>query len=194
KKARIDALDNSKKTSAEVSLYTVVGFDAAEFANRMMLARALAAGKIKDNPMAPALTENLMSMSDPANATVIGCNVKGDEINYSWNGQPLMTVSQKTRELPPAVFTQYLRFLRYSTGGHPQILSAIERGNGVPERLTVVRSNVGVETRTLTLRGIDERTDIPVTLDCHTRPPPDGEPTTCPKRLSASSAAVVETD
>jgi len=192
KKARIDALDKSKKTYDEVSLYTVVGFDAAEFANRMMLGRALAAGKIKDNPMAPALTENLMSMSDPANATVIGRNVKGDEINYSWNGQPLMTVSQKTRELSPAVFTQYLRFLRYSTGGHPQILSAIERGNGVPERLTVVRSNVGVETRTLTLRGIDERPDSPFSLDGYTRHPPDGEPFTTLRRLSASSAADFE--
>src|SRR5208282_1559558 len=71
KRARIDELDKSKKTYDEVSLYTAVGFDVAEFANRMMLGRALAAGKIKDNPMAPALTENLMSMSDPANATVI---------------------------------------------------------------------------------------------------------------------------
>jgi hypothetical protein len=192
KNARIYALDKPKKTYDEVSLYTVVGFNVAEFANRMMLAKVLAAGKIKDNPMAPALTENLMSMSDPANGTVIDRNAKGDESIYSWNGQPLMTVSVKTRDLPPAVFTQYLRFLRYSTGGHPQILAAIEQGKGVPERLTVVRSNMGVETRTLTLRSIDERPESPFSLDGYTRHTPEGEPFTILKRLSASPAADLE--
>jgi hypothetical protein len=59
--------------------------------------------------------------------------------------------------VPAAVLTEYLRFLRYSTGGHPQILAAIERGHGIPERLTIVRSNMGIETRTLTLQSIDER-------------------------------------
>jgi hypothetical protein len=192
KKARIDELNEGKKSYDERSLYTVVGFNVAEFANRMVLGRALAAGKIKDNPMAPALTENLMSLSDPANAVVIDSSSKGDQTSYSWNGQPLMTVSQKTRELPPGVFSQYLRFLRYSTGGHPQILAAIERGNRVPERLTVVRSNLRVETRTLTLRSIDERPDSPFSLDGYTRDTPEGEPFTTLKRLTASSAADLE--
>jgi len=192
KKGRIDSLNKRKKSYDEVSLYIVVGFDVAEFANRMMLGRALAAGMIKDNPMAPALTENLMSMSDPANATVIDHSTKGADTIYSWNGQPLMSVSQQTRELPAAVFTQYLRFLRYSTGGHPQILAAIERGHGIPERLTVVRTNMGIETRTLTLRSIDERPDSRFSLEGYTRETPDGEPFTTLKRLSASSAADLE--
>jgi hypothetical protein len=54
KNARIDRLDKLKNSYDEASLYTVVGFDVAEFANRMMMGRALAAGKIKDNPMAPS--------------------------------------------------------------------------------------------------------------------------------------------
>jgi hypothetical protein len=192
KKARIQTLDKSRKAYEEVSLYTVIGFDVVEFANRMMLAKVLAAAKMKDNPMAPALTEHLMSLSDPANATVIDRNAKGDEIAYSWNGQPLMTVSQRTREVSPAILNQYTRFLRYSTGGHPQILAAIGRGNGVPERLTVVRSNMGVETRTLTLQTIEERPDAPFSLEGYTRQMPDGEPYTILKRLSASPGADLE--
>jgi hypothetical protein len=50
-----------------------------------MLERALAAAKIKDNAMAHALTERLMSMSDPANATVIDRKV----LRYSTGGHPL---------------------------------------------------------------------------------------------------------
>lgn len=192
KNARIERLDKLKKSYDDSSLYTVVGFNVAEFANRMMLGKMLAAGKIKDNPMAPALTENLMSMSDPDNGTVIERNRKGDEIVYSWTGQPLLSVSQKTRELPPPVLSQYLRFLRYSTGGHPQILTAIERGKGVPERLTVVRSNMGVETRTLTLQSIDDRPDTAFSLDAYTHHIPDGEPFITLKRLSASPAADLE--
>ena len=192
KNARIYALDKSKKTYDEVSLYTVVGFNVAEFANRMMLGKMLAAAKMKDNPMAPALTEHLMSMSDPANKTVVDRSTKGDEIVYSWNGRPLMTLSQKTRELPPAVFPQYVRFLRYSTGGHPQILAAIEQGKGVPGRLTIVRSNVAVETRTLTLQSVDESPGSPFSLDGYTHHVPDGEPYATLKRLSGSPASDLE--
>jgi hypothetical protein len=94
RKARIDELNERKNSYREGSLYTVVGFNVAEFANRMMLGRMLAAAQMKDNPMAPALSENLMSLSDPANATVIDHGTRGDETTYSWNGQPLMTVSQ----------------------------------------------------------------------------------------------------
>src|SRR5262249_40988196 len=54
KNFRIEALDKARKTYRENSLYTVVGFAVMEFANRMMLAKVLAAGKIKNNPMAPA--------------------------------------------------------------------------------------------------------------------------------------------
>lgn len=191
KNARIEVLNKSKKNYQEWSLYTVLGFNVAEFANRMMLGKALTAAKL-NNPMAPALTENLMSLSDPANATVIDSSTKGGQTTYSWNGQPLMIVSQKSHELPPAVFTQYPRFLRYSTGGHPQILAAIERGHGVPERLTVVRSNMAVETRTLTLRSTEERPDSPLSLEGYARDIPEGEPFATLKRLSASPAADLE--
>lgn len=189
---RIVALDKRKKTYTDQSLYTVLGFNVAEFGNRMMLGKMLAAAKISGNPMAPALTEHLMSLSDPANATVIDHTTRGEDTIYSWNGQTLMTVSRKTRELPTAALNQYLRFLRYSTGGHPQILAAIERGGGVPERLTVVRSNMAVETRTLTLRSIDERPDNPVSLQGYTREVPEGEPFATLKRLSTSPAADLE--
>ena len=166
KNARIDRLDKLKHSYGEVSLYTVIGFNVAEFANRMMLGKVLAAaGKVKDNPMAPALTENLMSLSDPTSNTVIDSSTRGDETTYNWSGQPLMTISHRTREVPAAVLGQYLRFLRYSTGGHPKILAAIERGHGIPERLTIVRSNMNVETRTLILRDIGERPDNSFSLD-----------------------------
>ena len=192
KGTRIDALDKRTRSYDERSLYTVIGFNVAEFSNRMMLGGMLAAGKVKNNPMAPALTENLMSMSDPANATVIEHRATGAEVVYSWNGQTLMRVSPQTREVPAGVLTQYLRFLRYSTGGHPQILAALGGGRGIPERLTVVRTNMGVETRTLTLRSIEERPDAPFALEGYTRATPEGEPYATLKRLSATPAADVE--
>lgn len=194
KSTRIVRLDKGKKTYEESSLYTFIGFNVEEFINRIRVGRVLAAGAVKDNPMAPALTENLMSLADPdpAHAVVIDQVTENDETIYSWKGQRLMSVSQQTRELPPAVIRQYMRFLRYSTGGHPQILAAIERGGGVPERLTVVRSNMSVETRTLTLRSIDERPDSPLSLDGYTREILEGEPFTALRRLSTSSPADLE--
>lgn len=194
KSARIVRFDEGKKNYQESSLYTFIGFNVEEFINRMMLGRALSAGQVKDNPMAPALTENLMSLAypDPAHSTVIEHVTRDGETTYTWNGQRLMSVSQKARELPPALMKQYMRFLRYSTGGHPQILAAIEQGGAVPERLTVVRSNMNVETRTLTLRSIDERPDGPLSLEGYTREIPEGEPFTTLKRLSTSSPADVE--
>jgi hypothetical protein len=50
-----------------------------------MQGRAVAAGNIKDNAMAHALTEHRMSMSDPVNATVIDRRV----LRHSTGGHPL---------------------------------------------------------------------------------------------------------
>jgi hypothetical protein len=191
-KSRIYWLNKPKRTYQEVSLYTVIGFDVEEFANRMMLGRSLAAAKIQGNLMAPALTEHLMSLGDKASATVIDRANKDSDTIYSWSGQTLMIVSHKTREVSAAVLQQYLRFLRYSTGGHPQILAAIEKGGAVPERLTVVRSNMNIETRTLVLRSIDDDRPDAFTLEGYTRESPQGEPYVTLKRLPASAAVDLE--
>jgi len=76
KTARIDRLDQLKHTYEDTSLYAVTGFNVAEFANRMMLAKMLASLKQPNNPMAPALTEHLVALSDPANATVIDSGMR----------------------------------------------------------------------------------------------------------------------
>ena len=190
---RMLRVDKPKHSYVEGSLYSRIGFDVAEFGNRMMLAKVLATLKQANNPMAPALTEHLMALSDPVNATVIDTRTVGTDTVYSWAKQPLMTVSQKTRDVPAATLGQYLRFLRYEVGGHPKILSAIERGGGVPERLTIVRSNMSVETRTLTLQGIDERADAPFSPEGYTRAMPEREPFTTLKLLSSTPAADLNT-
>jgi len=73
---RIDRLDKLKHSYQDTSLYSVIGFNVAEFANRMMLAKMLASLKQPNNPMAPALTEHLVALSDPANATVIDSGMR----------------------------------------------------------------------------------------------------------------------
>ena len=182
-------LDVSTHSYVEGSLYSRIGFLDAEFANRMMLGRVLAAGEVKDNPMAPALTEHLMSLSDPANVTVIDSRTVGTDTVYSWAKQPLMTVSQEVRDVSAATMSQYLRFLRYEVGGHPTILASIAKGKGIPERLTIVRSNMGIETRTLTLQNLAEQSDVAFSLEGFTRTTPPGEPYATLKQLSSTPAA-----
>jgi hypothetical protein len=192
KRARIIRLDSEKKEYEERSLYVVLGFNVLEFDNRMKLGRILAAGKPKTNPMLPALTENLMSLQDPANATVIETSAKGGDTAFSADKQLLMKTSLKVQALPPDEVRQYLRFLRYAVGGHPKILEALGHGAGVPERLGIVRTNIDTETRTLTLRRVDERADAEEpSLEGYTRSAPPREPFTT-LALSSMSAADVE--
>jgi hypothetical protein len=186
---RILQVDLTAKSYTDVSLYLDIGFRAVEFQNRIMLGTALQAVKDAVNPMEPALMEQLFSLSNPKGGAVIDQRHTDGIAEFSWQKQKLMSVSDKTRELPAGYQSEYWRFLRYYAGGHPKIYAALASTQGVPEMVTFVLTNANIETRDMTLEAIRVDVDAPYSLDGFVPAPSVEEPYKTLKLLGPDAVA-----
>lgn len=186
---RIFRIALASATFTDDSLYSDIGFRAMEFQNRLMLGSALQAGKVAANPMEPVLTEQLFSLSNPKGNTPIEQRHAGGNSEFFSGQHRLVSVSEKTQELPPAYRAEYWRFLRYYAGGHPQVYASLKALNGVPQKITFTLTNMGTETRDIVLDAITSVADAPYSLEGLTRAAPDGEPYNTLTLLGADAAA-----
>jgi tetratricopeptide (TPR) repeat protein len=160
-RSRVLRINLSSAKYTDDSLYSDIGFRALEFQNRIMLGSALQAGKIAVNPMEPALVEQLFSLSNPKGATQIDQRLGEGEREFFWGEHKLMSVSDKTQELPTGYQAEYWRFLRYYAGGHPLVYRALASVKGVPQKISFVLTNMGTETRDIALNSIAGAADAP---------------------------------
>jgi hypothetical protein len=162
---RILRINLADKNYTNDSLYSDIGFRAAEFQNRIMLGTALQAGKVAVNPMEPVLMEHLFSLSNPKGQSTIEQRRGRGVTDFFWQSQKLMSVSDKTHELAAGYQSEYWRSLRYYAGGHPRIYAALASIQGVPEKVTLVLTNMSTETRGMVLNSIRNEADGPYSLD-----------------------------
>ncbi len=178
---RIRRLNLEARTFEDDSLYSDVGFRVLEFYNRMRLGSAMRSANIDGSSAAVehfdvALVENLFSLADEKNHTVIDARKDKGATQFLWQQHRLMTVSDRATRLPPGYQAEFWRFFRYYAGGHPRILDTLASTQGVPQETTIVLSNFKTETRTLTLQGIAFPPDAPYSLVGFTLVQPDREP------------------
>jgi hypothetical protein len=185
---RIRRLDLQNRTFVDDSLYTDIAFRVLEFHNRMVLGKALRAANVKgasfDNV---ALVENLFSLLDDDSNSLIDPVRIGAGTEYRSEKQTLLSVSDRVLDLPADYRSEYWRFFRYYAGGHPKILASLLPLKGVPEKTTIVLSNMKIETRTMTLQKLAMTADTPYSLEGFTLTMPDREPYTTLKLLSADA-------
>jgi hypothetical protein len=186
---RVLRIDLSSAKYTDDSLYSDVGFRALEFQNRIMLGAALQAGKVAVNPMEPALVEQLFSLSNPKSETQIDQRPAENDREFFWGKQKLVSVSDKTRELPAGYESEYWRFLRYYAGGHPKVYSALRSVKGVPEKISFVLTNMGTETREIALNSIGSGADAPYSRAGLELAPHDQEPYNTLRLLGPDAAA-----
>jgi hypothetical protein len=184
---RILVLDLKTKTYADYSLYSNIGYRVLEFYNRQMIRNALQAAKIESPLPPPALVEQLFSLTDDKENTVIEtATITGHRV-FSWQDNPLVTVTDSVAPLPDAYRSEYWRFIRYYAGGHPQILSALGAEPGIPTETTFVLTNLKTETRTLTVQRISSPPDANYSLAGYTLKMPDAEPFKTLAKVGANS-------
>lgn len=186
---RILRIDLSNAKYSDDSLYSDIGFRALEFQNRIMLGSMLQTGKLPVNPIEPALVEQLFSMSNPKGDTQIEQRRAESDLEFFWGKQKLMSVSDKTQELPPGYQSEYWRFLRYYAGGHPKNYTALTSVKGVPRKISFVLTNMGTETREIVLNSIGSAADTPYSRDGLDRAPHDQEPYNTLQLLGPDAAA-----
>ncbi len=118
----------------EVSMYAAFSGRDAELENRMMLGRALEAGKVESNPMSPTLAEHQLSLRrDAKRVSGIERKSSDGEQRYLWQGKELFAYSTKLVPLAAADRDLYIRYIRYTAGGHPEILDDLQKLDGIPK-------------------------------------------------------------
>lgn len=173
---RVLELDLRKHTYEDFSLFTEIGFREIELQNRLVLAKALAAGGVKDIPMSPVLTEHLMSVMADDSQTLVERRAVDDSQAFSSEGHELATISNSGEPLPAEYRSEYWRFLRYYVGGHPKIWQALANRQDAAASLRMVLSNAGIETRVLQLKRVEAFDEAIGTTDGFSASTPAGEP------------------
>lgn len=139
------SINRTEKVYTISSLYSEIGFRVAEFPNRLMQQKILAAGGVKENPFEVVLMEHLFSLRAPEAARLVP-REQHDSLSYSHEEKPLFSRSASSgHALSEAEATQFTRYLRYAYPMHPDILAAIQAGRSVPTKFEVHRYNFGID-------------------------------------------------
>jgi hypothetical protein len=135
-KHEVFGVDAKAHRLIEESMYAMVSGKDAELDNRMMLGSALEAGKVENNPMAPTMVEHQLSLRhDLHRASGIERKSVEGEQRYVWREKELFAFSTKFVPLPAAERDLYLRYVRYTIGGHPEVFEDLQKLDGIPKWL-----------------------------------------------------------
>jgi len=130
----IISVDPQTHRLVEVSMYAAFSGRDAELENRMMIGGAFEAGKVENNPMSPTLAEHQLSLRrDAKRASGIERKSSDGEQRYLWQGKELFAYSTKLVPLAAPDRDLYIRYLRYTVGGHPEILDDLQKLDGIPK-------------------------------------------------------------
>lgn len=130
----IAGVDPQARRLVEESMYAAFSGRDAELGNRMMLGGALDAGKVENNPMSPTLAEHQLSLRrDAKRPSGIERKSNDGEQRYLFQGKELFAYSTKLVPLTAADRDLYIRYLRYTVGGHPEILDDLQKLDGIPK-------------------------------------------------------------
>lgn len=135
------------RPDAQVSLYSVPGFRWAELQNRLMLGGALRAANITeaDDFSDPVLLEHLFSVNDPNTATHPTTDTRAT-LKVSYKNKDLLRAAPGGTRVEPGQAEQFVRFLRYHVGGHPDALTLLQHRGVVPPRMQFEFYEVGRRT------------------------------------------------
>lgn len=149
----------SDRTYSRRSLYLVVGFRHAEFANRRFLGSVMSQAGVDGNPMAQLPTEHLFSMlSSPGQPTKIESSSDGAWQRHGTEAMPLVRV-QPGRKIGKQQMSQFVQYLRYRLGGHPSVLDRLQQDRRLPKHMEFYRYNLN---RTVfTYRLVETKTGDP---------------------------------
>ncbi len=166
-------------TYTERSLYSDVGFRVYELKNRMMIGEVLdiaEAAKSQKISYGRVLVEHLFSLPAEGDPVALTPDQNDTQTVYAWQGKPLAQISRDVVEVDPTHRDAFIRFLRYFSQGHPQILEHLNALTGIPSQLTVTQHNMGrIQSKSLTYRSHKVTPSQPYNLEGLEETQPKGD-------------------
>lgn len=163
-RCRHTEIDEFTHTRVDFSLFDAAGFRVMEFANRQNLAKVISAAKITQGQFDLIEIEHILSIQDkPASPLHVATD---DDSTVFLNGtKALARESMKSTPVPPAQARMFAQLIRYTWGGHPQILAALAQSNVIPATLTLTMVNVGTTTVTLEVASVKPSGTAPIDIE-----------------------------
>lgn len=128
-------LDETAKTYEEYSLFDVVGFRQVELHNREVMHKALAAAKIDQALESQLEDEHEMAIQGATPSPVTMHADGGDEV-FASGELTLLRHGKEATPVSAADAARFVQFLRYTFGGHPAVLAALQKEQQIPARLS----------------------------------------------------------
>jgi hypothetical protein len=158
-------IDTERKTRVDYSLFDTVGFRVIEFRNREYLGKMLAGLKVGEKVMSTVDSEHILAVqAKPSNPLQVKTDDGGE--TYLNDGRVLFRRLEPSTPVSSSgdarMFTQ---FVRYTFGGHPQILNALTAKDSIPSRLVFIMNDGRLTTRTVNIKSVqlDDKTQIDIT-------------------------------
>lgn len=127
------------------SLYADIGFRVSELKNRLLLLQTLRQADVDAVPGGEVEVEHLFSVDDEQTEANIS-KTEGEVVSYSYGKDFLAEFSTRGKKLTPQQSKEFVRFLRYYCGGHPDILSDVQVRAVLPDRFRIDLTNVAEVT------------------------------------------------
>ena len=126
--------DLKTQTRIEYSLYDTVGFRISELRNRQRLKQVLAAAKVDVDLMGQLDNEHTLSVQETP-FSPLQTALQGESEVFSSGAKALLRRSLKGTPVSAKDAYRFAQYVRYTFGGHPQILRALADGNAIPSKL-----------------------------------------------------------
>ena len=181
-------IDNDAKTRVDYSLYDTAGFRVFELRNRDMLGKSMAAAKVSQVVMAPIDNEHILAIQDKPSAP-LQARIDGTDMVFSNDSKVLFRRSRKSTPVSPAEARMFAQFMRYTFGGHPQILAELAKANSIPVQLVLVTHDIGVTTRTIAVKSVRPGDTAPI--DVSVFPPRQAAASTDPLDQALDRAVAI---
>lgn len=191
-KRRQDEIDEATHTRTDFSLYSAAGFRIMELTNRRNLAQAMAAAKITQVPFDPVEAENALAIQDTPGRP-LKMSVDGDSIVFMNAAHVMARESRDSTPVPPAQARMFAQLVRYTWGGHPQILAALAQAGAIPATFTLSTINIGSTTTTIQATAARPSTTGPIDIAA-IAPRAEADATTPVERLLARGDAFSAAD
>jgi hypothetical protein len=172
KKRRRILIDSANKTYLDFSLYDIVGFRVFEFQNRELLNGAMTAAKINAGISAKSDIEQILSIQSRSPSTVDE-TTNNDEMIFSSDNHQLARWSKNGITADSTDAARFAMYLRYTLGGHPQILAKLAAGNIIPNNLTLTFTDIwGVTVYSMSIKALPQKAADTYDLSAYTKRQP----------------------
>ncbi len=158
-------IDEATRTRVDFSLYDAAGFRVMEMANRQNLAKMMAAAKIPQEQARfdPVDVEHVLAIQDKPGSP-LKVSADGGDTVFLYGTRVLARESTHATPVPPAQARMFAQLVRYTWGGHPQILAALAQANAIPTTLALTTVNGLTTTTTIQVASVRASKTGPVDI------------------------------